>query len=142
VSLYGSRRIALPLPGGQKTYASVSSTRRTCLNARNYAVVGSVAGSPLFGVPLVALPGRSLRLSVSFDRLIADSSASPRRHRLSLHDLFLFPVPEELLPLAVASGGHHHGHGVAKPDSMLPLGVFRLRRHASQLSVCALTSSS
>jgi hypothetical protein len=38
------------------------------LDDRNYAVVGGVAGSPLFGVPLVALPGRALRLSVSFDR--------------------------------------------------------------------------
>ena len=68
VSLYGSRRIALPLPGGQKTYANVSLHAENLLNARNYAAVGSVAGSPLFGVPLVALPGRSLRLSVSFDR--------------------------------------------------------------------------
>jgi hypothetical protein len=38
------------------------------LNDRNYLALGSVAGSPLFGAPLVALPGRSVRLSVSFDR--------------------------------------------------------------------------
>ena len=68
MSLYGSRRVALPLPGGQKTYANVSLHVENLLNDRNYAAVGSVAGSPLFGVPLVALPGRSLRLSVSFDR--------------------------------------------------------------------------
>jgi hypothetical protein len=67
VSLYGSRRIALPLPGGQKTYASIFLHVENLLDDRNYAVVGGVAGSPLFGVPLVALPGRALRLSVSFD---------------------------------------------------------------------------
>jgi hypothetical protein len=31
-------------------------------------VVGNVAGSPFFGAPLLALSGRSVRLSVSFDR--------------------------------------------------------------------------
>jgi hypothetical protein len=71
VSLYASRRIALPLPGGssgQKTYANLSLHVENLLNDRNYVVVGGVVGSPLLGVPLVALPGRSLRLSVSFDR--------------------------------------------------------------------------
>jgi hypothetical protein len=71
VSLHASRRIALPFPGGpngQKTYASVSLHVENLLNDRNYVTVGGVAGSPLLGVPLVALPGRSLRLSVSFDR--------------------------------------------------------------------------
>ena len=67
VSLYGSRRVALPLPGERKTCASVSLHVENLLNDRNYVVVGGVAGSPLLGVPLVALPGRSVRVSVSFD---------------------------------------------------------------------------
>jgi hypothetical protein len=68
VSLYGSRRIALPLPGGRRTYASLCLHVENLLDDRNYAVVGGVAGSPLLGVPLVALPGRSVRVSVSLDR--------------------------------------------------------------------------
>jgi hypothetical protein len=70
-SLYLSRRIALPGTGGasaRRTWANVSLHVENLLNERNYVAVGGVAGSPLFGVPLVALPGRSLRLSVSFDR--------------------------------------------------------------------------
>ena len=70
-SLFGSRRVALPLPGGrsrQKTYANLNLQVENLLNDRNYVALGSVAGSPLFGVPLVALPGRSVRVSVSFDR--------------------------------------------------------------------------
>jgi hypothetical protein len=70
-SLYASRRIALPGTGGrsgQRTYANVSLHVENLLNHRNDVVLGSVPGSPLFGMPLVALPGRSLRLSVSFDR--------------------------------------------------------------------------
>lgn len=70
VSLYGSRRIGLPLPGGRyrKTYVDVGLHVENLLDNRNYVAVGSVASSPLIGVPLVALPGRSLRVTVSFDR--------------------------------------------------------------------------
>ncbi len=69
-SLFGSRRVPLPGTGrsGRRTYANLSLHAENLLNERNVAVVGSVAGSPLFGLPLVALPGRSVRLSVSFDR--------------------------------------------------------------------------
>jgi hypothetical protein len=71
VSLYGSRRVALPVPGGRsrpKTYANVGLHVENLLNRENYVTMGSVAGSPLLGVPLVALPGRSLRVTVTFDR--------------------------------------------------------------------------
>jgi hypothetical protein len=69
-SLFGSRRVALPgtRRSGRGTYANVSLHVENLMNERNVVVVGSVAGSPLFGVPLVALPGRSVRVSVSFDR--------------------------------------------------------------------------
>ncbi len=69
-SLFGSRRVPLPWTGrsGRKTCANVSLHVENLLNERNVVVVGSVAGSPLFGAPLVALPGRSVRLSVSLDR--------------------------------------------------------------------------
>lgn len=71
MSLYCSRRIALPVPGGrsgQKTYANVSLHVENLLNNTNYLAVGSVAGSRLLGVPLSGLPGRSLRVTVSVDR--------------------------------------------------------------------------
>jgi hypothetical protein len=70
-SLYASRRVPLPGAGGrsgQRAHANVSLHVENLLNDRNYLALGSVAGSPLFGAPLVALPGRSVRLSVSFDR--------------------------------------------------------------------------
>jgi hypothetical protein len=70
-SLYASRRVALPGTGGrsgQRTYANVSLHVENLLNERNDMALGNVVGSPLFGAPLVALPGRSLRLSVSLDR--------------------------------------------------------------------------
>jgi hypothetical protein len=69
-SLFGSRRLPLPGTGrsGRKTYANLSLHVENLLNERNVVVVGSVVGSPLFGTPLLALPGRSVRLSVSFDR--------------------------------------------------------------------------
>lgn len=71
VSVYGSRRIALPIPGGssrRRIWADVGLHVENLLNDRNYVAVGGVAGSPLLGAPLVGLPGRSLRVSVSFDR--------------------------------------------------------------------------
>ena len=71
MSLHCSRKIGLPVPGGrsrQKTYVNLGVHVENLLNDRNYVALGSVAGSPLFGVPLVALPGRSLRVAVSFDR--------------------------------------------------------------------------
>jgi hypothetical protein len=69
-SLFGSRRIALPGRGrsGRRTWANLTLHVENLLNERNVVVVGSVLGSPLFGTPLVALPGRSVRLSVSFER--------------------------------------------------------------------------
>jgi hypothetical protein len=70
-SLFGSRRVALPGTrgrSGRRTYANLSLHVENLLNERNVVVVGSVAGSPLFGAPLVALPGRSVCLSVSVDR--------------------------------------------------------------------------
>jgi len=69
-SLFGSRRVPLPWTGrsGRKARANVSLHVENLLNERNVVVVGSVAGSPLFGEPLVALPGRSVRLSVSLER--------------------------------------------------------------------------
>lgn len=66
-SLYCSGRIALPFTGG-KTYANVGLHVENLLDDRNYLALGSVAGSPLFGVPLSGLSGRSVRVTVSFDR--------------------------------------------------------------------------
>jgi hypothetical protein len=69
-SLFASRRLPLPGTGrsGRKTCANLSLHVENLLNERNVVVVGSVVGSPLFGAPLLALPGRSVRLGVSFDR--------------------------------------------------------------------------
>jgi hypothetical protein len=71
LSFYASRRMALPLPAkgnGQRIYAHVSLRLENLLDDKNYLILGSVAGSPLLGTPLAAQPGRSLRVSVSFDR--------------------------------------------------------------------------
>ena len=71
MSLHCTGRIALPIPGGrsrQKTQANIGLHVENLLDNRNYLAVGSILGSPLFGVPLGALPGRSLRLAISFDR--------------------------------------------------------------------------
>jgi hypothetical protein len=55
------------VPAGRRPRTSRSHVENL-LNERNVVAVDSVAGAPLYGLPLVALPGRSVRVSVSFDR--------------------------------------------------------------------------
>ena len=70
LSLYASRRIALPeLPvrPRRRIFIRVGLQGSNLLNNRNYTGFGSVLGSPTFGAPLGALPGRSIRLWVNLD---------------------------------------------------------------------------
>jgi hypothetical protein len=69
-ALFASRRIALPGTGGSghRAHAQLSLHVENVFDERNVVAVGSVVGSPLFGAPLAALPGRSVRLSVSLER--------------------------------------------------------------------------
>jgi len=65
LDFYIHRRIAVPkiLWGfKQKTYLDMGFHAENLLGAANYTSMGTVIGSPLFGQPLAALPGRSLRL--------------------------------------------------------------------------------
>jgi hypothetical protein len=65
LSLYGSRRISLPSITGKergRIYLNVGVRADNLLGNRNYLAVDSVLDSPLFGRPLAAGPGRSVRL--------------------------------------------------------------------------------
>jgi hypothetical protein len=70
LDLFGSRRI--PVPGtatrsGGRMYVNVGVQAENLLGDKNYQGVDSVASSPLFGKPLAAAPGRSVRLWVNFE---------------------------------------------------------------------------
>jgi hypothetical protein len=70
LALFGSRRI--PVPGtttksGDKIYVNVGVQADNLLGNRNYFSLDSVAASPLFGRPLAASPGRSVRLWFNLD---------------------------------------------------------------------------
>lgn len=69
-SLSFHRRIEVPvLPGSKKKIGADLGLRiDNLLDNRNYTAVGSVIGSPLFGKPLAALPGRALRLWINVGR--------------------------------------------------------------------------
>lgn len=68
VSLFFHRTLELPYRprSKEKLRADVGLQLDNVLNARNYTSVGAVMGSPLFGKPLSALPGRSARLWFTF----------------------------------------------------------------------------
>lgn len=70
LSLYASRRIVLPtLPTRprKRLAVRVGLQGANLLGIRNYTGVGSVLGSPTFGMPLYALPGRSVRVWMNLD---------------------------------------------------------------------------
>jgi hypothetical protein len=65
LAAYGYRRIPLPkIPGrsARRHYLDLSVQADNLLNRKNYISVGSVTGSSMFGRPLAAFPGRSVRL--------------------------------------------------------------------------------
>lgn len=72
LSIYGYKRIPLPnffgLSKGKKTYFALGIQAENLLNRTNFSELGSVLGSPLFGQPVAALAGRSLRLWSNIDR--------------------------------------------------------------------------
>lgn len=70
VALYASRRIALPKLAARqhrRVFARVGLQGENLLGNRNYVSVGSVIGSPAFGMPLAALPGRAIRFWANLD---------------------------------------------------------------------------
>lgn len=70
LQLYASRRMALPalrLPNGMRIHINVGIQGENLLGNKNYIGFGSVAGSPIFGVPLGTQPGRSVRFWFNFD---------------------------------------------------------------------------
>jgi hypothetical protein len=70
LSIYAYRRIAFPrfLPEGKKNFhVNVGVQANNLLSNHNYLTFDSVSSSPLFGQPLAALPGRSLRLWFNFE---------------------------------------------------------------------------
>jgi hypothetical protein len=68
LSGYLSHRFAAPKAFGRTVHGVTVGLRGdNLLGNRNYLSVGSVAGSPSFGQPLAAAPGRSVRLWFSFD---------------------------------------------------------------------------
>ena len=69
MELFAHRRFALPeLVFGerQKTYLDVNIQVPNLLGNKDYSSLGTVTGSPLFGQPLAAAPGRSFRFSFGF----------------------------------------------------------------------------
>ena len=71
LSLFAHQRIRLPgflSPKNAKLHADLGIRADNLLGNRNYLGFGSVIGSPLFGRPWGALPGRSLRVWLNFRR--------------------------------------------------------------------------
>ncbi|MBI1747112.1 MAG: carboxypeptidase regulatory-like domain-containing protein [Acidobacteria bacterium] len=69
LALFGYRRIPLPhflVRSGEKVHIDVGFQVENLLGNKNHLGFGSVMGSPLFGKPLGALPGRSFRLWFNF----------------------------------------------------------------------------
>lgn len=66
LDVYAFRRLRMPLFRGSdgQLMADASLSGENLLNARNVAAVGSVLGSPFYGVPVAASPGRTIRVSV------------------------------------------------------------------------------
>lgn len=70
VSAYAVKRLALPrgLTGEHaRKHLSVGAQLDNLLNNRNYAAVGSIAGSATFGRPILAQAGRSIKFSLNLD---------------------------------------------------------------------------
>ena len=68
LTAYLSRRIALPkIEGRAAGYINIGIQGDNLLGNRNYLSIGSIVGSPTFGQPLAATPGRSLHVSVNFN---------------------------------------------------------------------------
>ena len=70
LSFYGHRRIALPSfwsKSRHEIYLNLAVQGDNLLGSKNYTGVNSVIGSPNFGRPLAAMPGRSIQLWLSFD---------------------------------------------------------------------------
>jgi hypothetical protein len=70
LSLYGYRRVTLPdvlVPGPRRLHLNVGVQVNNVLDNKNYLSVGSVVGSPSFGRPLAAYPGRSVRVFLNID---------------------------------------------------------------------------
>jgi hypothetical protein len=70
LSLYAFRRFALPavlVPGPAHVHVNVGVQARNMLDNESYTTIGAVMASPAFGRPLAALPGRSVRLFLTFD---------------------------------------------------------------------------
>ncbi len=68
LSLFVHRRIQIPhllVRSQENVYADVGLQVDNLLGNTNYLSFGSVIGSPLFGKPFGAFPGRSLRLSIN-----------------------------------------------------------------------------
>lgn len=71
VSLYLYKKIRVPLgslESKKALFVDMGVQIDNLLDSKNYLNLGSVANSPLFGQPLGALPGRSVRLWFNFDR--------------------------------------------------------------------------
>jgi hypothetical protein len=66
LSMYLSRRLAVPGSHGQ-VHMNLGVQADNVLASRNYVGLGSVAGSPLYGKPVAAYPGPSLRFWFSLD---------------------------------------------------------------------------
>jgi hypothetical protein len=70
LDLSGYRRIRLPAFSGKserRAYMAVGIQVNNLLGNRNYTSLDSITGSPLFGHPLSAGPGRSVRLWLNLD---------------------------------------------------------------------------
>jgi hypothetical protein len=68
LSLYGSRRIALPdAVAHGRIHVNLGVQADNILDNTNYLSVGSVLNSPSFGRPLAAMPGRSVRVFLNLD---------------------------------------------------------------------------
>ena len=71
LSLYAYRRTRVPWLRAESKHPfffNVGIQAENLLGSRNYTSVDAVRSSPIFGQPLTALPGRSLRLRLNFDQ--------------------------------------------------------------------------
>ena len=69
MELFAHSRIAMPKlfsRPNKKTYLDLYLQIPNLLNNKNYQSLGTVLGSPLFGQPLAAAPGRSFQFSINF----------------------------------------------------------------------------